>query len=42
MSNLGETIFLDLNEVDVVHKSSVILENVDIRDTRKQPLDSTF
>ncbi|KAL3821381.1 hypothetical protein ACJIZ3_007286 [Penstemon smallii] len=40
MSNWGETISLDLNEVDVVHKSSVILENVDIHETRKQPLDS--
>ncbi|KAL3849459.1 hypothetical protein ACJIZ3_011341 [Penstemon smallii] len=40
MSNLGETISLDLNKVDVVHKPSVILENLDIHATRKQPLDS--
>ncbi|KAL3827932.1 hypothetical protein ACJIZ3_016734 [Penstemon smallii] len=40
MSNLGETISLDFNEVDDVHKPSVILENLDIHETRKQPLDS--
>ncbi|KAL3826193.1 hypothetical protein ACJIZ3_022222 [Penstemon smallii] len=40
MSNLDETICLDLNEVDVVHKSSVILEKLDIHETRKQPLGS--
>ncbi|KAL3849945.1 hypothetical protein ACJIZ3_011827 [Penstemon smallii] len=40
MSNLGETISLNLNEVDVVHKPSVILESLDIHETRKQPLGS--